>query len=154
LAVVSLVSVGFFAACGGGSGTGSGGAGPGASSTSSTSSTSSSTGPGPGGGDAGTDPTSPPAVRAFADQQVGGLGKPKVPAPDAAIPVPPDDPMRPGRYKTTPAKKYLGKLLFHDPIRTARININTAVPLDLPAGTAFGGTVNAADPNVPAIVLA
>jgi cytochrome c peroxidase len=58
------------------------------------------------------------------------------------------------RYQTTEAKRYLGKLLFHDPVRTARININQGQPVDLPAGTAFGGTVNASDPNVLAIVNA
>ena len=45
-------------------------------------------------------------------------------------------------------------MLFHDPVCTARININTDVPANLPAGTAFGGTVNAANPNVQAIVNA
>jgi Di-haem cytochrome c peroxidase len=85
-------------------------------------------------------------------KQVGGTDKLTVPPDDASIPVPPDDPARPGRYKTTPAKTYLGKLLFHDPVRTARININQGQPLDLPAGTAFGGTVSASDPNVQKIV--
>jgi cytochrome c peroxidase len=105
------------------------------------------------GTDAGVDPTSA-AVRAFIGQQVGGIAKLTVPPTDDAIPVPPDDPMRPGRYRTTAAKKFLGKMLFHDPIRTARINSNAAVPLDLPAGTAFGGTVSASDPNVQSIVAA
>lgn len=100
------------------------------------------------------EPTSASAVRDFIGQQVGGVAKLTVPPTDEAIPVPPDDPMRPGRYKTTQAKKYLGKLLFHDPVRTARVNINTKVPLDLPAGMAFGGTVLGSDPNVPAIVAA
>ncbi|MFO0578068.1 MAG: cytochrome c peroxidase [Polyangia bacterium] len=100
------------------------------------------------------DPTSGASVRDFIGQQVGGVAKLTVPPTDDAIPVPPDDPMRPGRYKTTPAKKYLGKLLFHDPVRTARVNVNTKVPLDLPAGMAFGGTVLGSDPNVPAIVAA
>ena len=92
------------------------------------------------------------SLRAFIDQQVGGIRKLQVPASNADIPLPPDDPARAGRYKTTEAKRYLGKQLFHDPVRTARININTGQPLDLPAGTAFGGTVSASDPNVPAIV--
>jgi hypothetical protein len=104
--------------------------------------------------DAGADPTSATDVRDFIGQQVGGIAKLTVPATDDAIPVPPDDPKRPGRYKTTPAKKYLGKLLFHDPIRTARINLNTAQPLDLPVGTAFGGTVSDSDPNLQLIVAA
>src|SRR5438093_120977 len=58
------------------------------------------------------------------------------------------------RYETTEAKRYLGKLLFHDPVRSARINLNTGVPLDLPAGTAFGGTMSAAAPNIEAIANA
>lgn len=93
-------------------------------------------------------------LRAFIAQQVGGIRNLQVPARNEDLPLPPDDPMRPGRYKTTEAKRYLGKMLFHDPIRTARININQGQPVDLPAGTAFGGTVNAADPNVPLIVSA
>lgn len=104
--------------------------------------------------DAGVDPMNPSAMRDYIGQQVGGIAKLTVPPTDDAIPVPPDDPMRPGRYKTTPAKKYLGKLLFHDPVRTARINLNTAQPLDLPTGSAFGGTVLGSDPSVPAIVAA
>lgn len=98
------------------------------------------------------DSPSAPAVREFIGQQVGGIAKLQVPATDAAIPVPPDDPMRPGRYKTTPAKAYLGKLLFHDPVRTARVNINAKVPLDLPVATAFGGTVSDTDLGVAAAV--
>jgi hypothetical protein len=98
------------------------------------------------------DSPSPPVVREFIGQQVGGIAKLQVPATDAAIPVPPDDPMRPGRYKTTPAKTYLGKLLFHDPVRTARVNINAKVPLDLPVATAFGGTVSDTDLGVAAVV--
>lgn len=98
------------------------------------------------------DSPSPPVVREFIGQQVGGIAKLQVPATDAAIPVPPDDPMRPGRYKTTPAKTYLGKMLFHDPVRTARVNINAKVPLDLPVATAFGGTVSETDLGVAAAV--
>ena len=52
------------------------------------------------------------------------------------------------RYETTEAKRYLGKLLFHDPVRSARINLNTGVPRDLPAGTAFGGRMSASAPNI------
>ncbi|HRI53347.1 MAG TPA: cytochrome c peroxidase [Pseudomonadota bacterium] len=92
------------------------------------------------------------AVRTFIGSQVGGLTNLMVPADDEAIPVPPDDPLRPGRYKTTRAKTYLGKLLFHDPVRTARINLNTEQPLNLPVGTAFGGTVSSTDPTIQAIV--
>jgi hypothetical protein len=156
LVAVSLVSVGVFAACSSTSSTGSGGAGAGSGSGSGSGgadSGSGSSGANSGTG-AGVDPTSAPAVRAFIGQQVGGLANLTVPPSDDAIPVPPDDPMRPGRYKTTLAKTYLGKLLFHDPVRTARIDFNTAQPLDLPAGTAFGGTVSAADPNVQSIVAA
>src|SRR5271165_4453274 len=92
---------------------------------------------------------SPTQLRQFIDQQVGGIDKLEVPATDAAIPLPrmPDGTVNP-RYQTTEAKRYLGKLLFHDPVRTARININTGQPVDLPAGTAFGGTLKASDPNI------
>jgi hypothetical protein len=92
------------------------------------------------------------ALRELIDRQVGGIAKLKVPADDASIPLPPEDPARPGRYKTTEAKRFLGKLLFHDPVRTARINANTAQPLDLPAGTGFGGTLDASRYNIDAIV--
>src|SRR6185369_7232934 len=64
LVAVALVSVGAFAGCSGTSGTGSGGASSSSTDTSSSSSTGSSSGPGSGGADAGTDPTSAPAVRA------------------------------------------------------------------------------------------
>src|SRR5205823_2235744 len=90
-------------------------------------------------------------LRRFIGRQAGGIDKLRVPPDDAAIPLPPEDPTRPGRYRTTEAKRYLGKLLFHDPVRTARININEGQPLDLPAGTAFGGTVSASDPNIKKI---
>lgn len=97
----------------------------------------------------------PAHLRQLIGRQVGGLDKLKVPATNADLPVPrqPDGSVN-YRYQTTEAKRYLGKLLFHDPVRTARININTGVPLDLPAGTAFGGTLSASDPNIPAIVNA
>jgi cytochrome c peroxidase len=98
------------------------------------------------------DRASPAMLRSLIDQQVGGIDKLKVPATNADIPVPPAKPEEPDRYLTTEAKRFLGKMLFHDPVRTARININKAVPVDLPAGTAFGATVSAADPNVQAIV--
>ncbi len=66
---------------------------------------------------------SPTQLRRFIDQQVGGIDKLKVPATDADIPLPrlPDGTVNP-RYRTTEEKRYLGKLLFHDPIRTARID--------------------------------
>ena len=65
---------------------------------------------------------SPTQLRRFIDQQVGGIEKMRVPADDSALPQPrladgsPDP-----RFRTTEAKRYLGKQLFHDPIRTARI---------------------------------
>src|ERR1041384_2913970 len=98
---------------------------------------------------------SPTHLRQFIDQQVGGINKLKVPPTDADIPMPrmPDGTVNP-RYQTTEAKRFLGKLLFHDPIRSARVNINKGQPLDLPAGTAFGGTVSASDPNIQEIVNA
>ena len=73
-------------------------------------------------GVAGAQGNSPTQLRQFIDQQVGGLNKLKVPATDAEIPVPrmPDGTVNP-RYQTTEAKRFLGKMLFHDPIRTARI---------------------------------
>ena len=92
-------------------------------------------------------------LREFIDHQVGGIDKLKVPATNADIPVPlqPDGTVA-YRYQTTEAKRYLGKLLFHDPVRTARIDINKGQPVDLPAETAFGGTVSATDPNIQEIV--
>jgi len=62
-------------------------------------------------------------LRDYIDRQVGGIDKLKVPATDADIPIArqPDGTVNP-RYKTTEEKRYLGKLLFHDPIRTARID--------------------------------
>ncbi len=97
----------------------------------------------------------PAQLRDFIDRQVGGIDKLKVPATNAEIPVPPGKPAEPDRFKTTEAKRYLGKLLFHDPVRTTRININENVPVNLPAGTAFGGTVMGSDlRSVPALVNA
>ncbi len=95
------------------------------------------------------------ALRAYIAAQVGGLQKLRVPGRDEDIPVPrePDGTIN-ERYKTTEAKRYLGKLLFHDPVRTVRINKNRGQPVDLPVGTAFGGTENAANPDVQAIVRA
>jgi cytochrome c peroxidase len=103
---------------------------------------------------------SPAQLRAFIAGQVGGLDKLQVPPDDASIPLPPEDPGRPGRYVTTEAKRFLGKMLFHDPVRTARVNINQSVnppivpgePRDLPVGTAFGGTVASSNPSVQTVV--
>lgn len=94
-------------------------------------------------------------LRQLIDQQLGSISKLKVPATDAEIPLPrqADGTVNP-RYQTTEAKRFLGKMLFHDPIRTARVNINQGQPVDLPAGTAFGGTLKASDPNVQNIVNA
>src|SRR5215467_6384761 len=87
---------------------------------------------------------SPTQLRQFIGQQVGGIDKLKVPATNAAIPVPkqPDGTVN-YRYQTTEAKRYLGKLLFHDPVRSARIGpeTNQGQPVPLPPLTAFGGTV-------------
>jgi len=62
-------------------------------------------------------------LRQLIDQQVGGIAKLQVPARDVDLPLPrqPDGTVSP-RYQTTEAKRYLGKLLFHDPVRTARID--------------------------------
>jgi hypothetical protein len=100
------------------------------------------------------DDRSAAGLRNLISQQVGGIDRLKVPARNADIPVPPGPATQPDRYDTTEAKRFLGKMLFHDPIRTARININTDVPVNLPAATAFGGTVSTANPNVQAIVNA
>jgi Di-haem cytochrome c peroxidase len=92
-------------------------------------------------------------LRRFIDQQVGGLDKLKVPPDNASMPVPrnPDGSVNP-RFRMSEAKRFLGKMLFHDPVRSARINVNEDVPLDLPAGTAFGGTVSASIPNLQQII--
>ena len=66
--------------------------------------------------------SSPVQLRRLIDQQVGGIDKLKVPADDAVLPQPrradgSPDPF----FQTTEAKRFLGKMLFHDPVRTARI---------------------------------
>jgi cytochrome c peroxidase len=64
-------------------------------------------------------------LRDYIGKQVGGIDKLKVPAKDSDIPMSPVTKQPDGtvayRYQTTEAKAYLGKLIFHDPIRTARI---------------------------------
>ena len=65
---------------------------------------------------------SPVALRSFIDTQVGGIEKLMVPAQDRDLPQPrladgTPDPF----FETTEAKRYLGKQLFHDPVRTARV---------------------------------
>jgi len=92
------------------------------------------------------DPTTPQAVRTLIDSAIpGGLAKLKVPATDADIPVPAAPKGYEGRFDTTEAKRFLGKLLFHDPVRTQRVNENAGQPLDFPAATAFGGTIGITD---------
>src|SRR5881409_2607439 len=65
---------------------------------------------------------SPTQLRGFIDQQVGGIQKMMVPAHNTELPQPrlangsPDP-----QFQTTEAKRYLGKLLFHDPARATRI---------------------------------
>lgn len=64
----------------------------------------------------------PTQLRRFIGQQVGGLETLMVPAENADLPQPrladgsPDP-----AFETTEAKRYLGKLLFYDPVRTVRI---------------------------------
>ena len=97
----------------------------------------------------------PDEVRKFISAQVGGINNLKVPPTDATIPVPAPvagSGNTPYRYETTEAKRYLGKQLFHDPVRTVRINENQNQPVDLPAGTAFGGELQASDPFIQNIV--
>lgn len=62
-------------------------------------------------------------LRHLIDREVGGIDKLRVPQRDADLPLPrqADGTVNP-RFATTEAKRYLGKLLFHDPIRTARID--------------------------------
>src|ERR1700756_881958 len=93
-----------------------------------------------GGGIAAAQGNSPVKLRQFIGQQVGGIDKLQVPETNAAIPVPsPPAGNVASRYVTTEAKRYLGKLLFHDPIRTARVGsaTNQGQPKNLPAGTNF-----------------
>jgi cytochrome c peroxidase len=61
-------------------------------------------------------------LRRFIDQRVSGIQKLMVPALDADLPQPQlangsPDPF----FQTTEAKRYLGKQLFHDPVRMVRI---------------------------------
>jgi cytochrome c peroxidase len=65
---------------------------------------------------------SPTQLRRFIDNQVGGIQKLMVPAHDTDLPQPrlangSPDPF----FQTTEAKRYLGKQLFHDPVRMVRI---------------------------------
>jgi cytochrome c peroxidase len=74
------------------------------------------------GGVAAAQENSPTQLRQFIDQQVGGINKLIVPGQDADLPQPklPNGSPDP-RFRTTEAKRFLGKMLFFDPIRTARI---------------------------------
>jgi len=64
----------------------------------------------------------PAQLRRFIDQQVGGIQKLTVPANDDDLPQPrrADGSIDPF-FQNTEAKRYLGKLLFHDPARMNRI---------------------------------
>jgi cytochrome c peroxidase len=61
-------------------------------------------------------------LRRFIDEQVGGIEKLMVPSHDSDLPQPrlPDGSPDPF-FQTTEAKRYLGKQLFHDPVRMVRI---------------------------------
>lgn len=68
---------------------------------------------------------SPADLRHYISGQVGGIDKLKVPAtlaelPGAQLPDGTDARSNP-RYESTEAKRFLGKQIFHDPVRTARI---------------------------------
>jgi cytochrome c peroxidase len=75
-----------------------------------------------GGSVAATEEQSPTQLRRYIGQQVGGIQKLMVPVHNADLPQPrlangsPDP-----QFQTTEAKRYLGKLLFHDPARATRI---------------------------------
>jgi len=64
----------------------------------------------------------PKELRRFLDRQTGGIEKLMVPADNADLPQPKlsngdPDPF----FETTEAKRFLGKMLFHDPVRTVRV---------------------------------
>jgi hypothetical protein len=67
-------------------------------------------------------PISAAALQRLIDKQVGGIDKLKVPATFATLPQPrlADGTIDP-RFMITEAKRYLGKMLFVDPIRNQRI---------------------------------
>jgi cytochrome c peroxidase len=79
-------------------------------------------------------------LRRYIDQQVGGIQKLMVPAHNSELPQPrlangnPDP-----QFQTTEAKRYLGKLLFHDPARATRI-IPEFGGIPAHSGTASCGT--------------
>ena len=75
-----------------------------------------------GGALAADDGINPAQLRRFIDRQVGGIEKLMVPARDEDLPQPrlangSIDP----QFRITEAKRYLGKQLFHDPVRLVRI---------------------------------
>jgi len=71
---------------------------------------------------AAEDNSSPTQLRRFIDRQVGGIRTLIVPARDADLTQPRLANGRPDpQFETTEAKRYLGKQVFHDPVRTARI---------------------------------
>src|SRR5215470_12153174 len=84
--------------------------------------------------------SSPVQLRRFIDRQVGGIEKLMVPATNEEIPQPrladgsPDP-----QLQTTEAKRYLGKLIFHEPARATRI-IPEFGGIPDHAGTASCGT--------------
>src|SRR5262249_10167681 len=63
------------------------------------------------------------ALRAFIGDRVGGLQKLMVPARNEDLPQPalPDGQIDP-RFRITEAKRYLGKLLFFDPVRAGDVH--------------------------------
>jgi cytochrome c peroxidase len=74
------------------------------------------------GGVAAAQGHSPAQLRRFIDRQVGGIHTLIVPAHDADLPQPRlSDGSPDPRFQITEAKRYLGKQLFHDPVRAARI---------------------------------
>src|SRR5262245_12297691 len=61
-------------------------------------------------------------LRRFIDEQVGGIARLMVPLRDADLPQPRLADGRPDPFfQITEAKRYLGKQLFHDPVRMVRI---------------------------------
>jgi hypothetical protein len=83
---------------------------------------------------------SPAQLRQFIATQVGGIDKLTVPARDEDLPQPrlADGSLDP-LFQNTEAKRYLGKLLFHDPARMVRIRPQYGgVPAT--AGTPSSGT--------------
>src|SRR5262245_26681546 len=73
-------------------------------------------------GNAAAQANGPTQLRRFIDQQVGGIARLMVPAHDADLPQPRLADGRPDPFfQITEAKRYLGKQLFHDPVRMVRI---------------------------------